>query len=40
MPWLWMLRQPTLILAGTDDPLVPVTLRQGERAGRGAEASQ
>lgn len=24
LPWLWMLRQPTLILAGTDDPLVPV----------------
>jgi poly(3-hydroxyalkanoate) depolymerase len=24
LPWLWTLRQPTLILAGTDDPLVPV----------------
>ena len=24
LPWLWLLRQPTLILAGTDDPLVPV----------------
>lgn len=24
LPWLWMLRQPTLIMAGTDDPLVPV----------------
>ncbi|MEX0282570.1 MAG: poly(3-hydroxyalkanoate) depolymerase [Arenibacterium sp.] len=25
VPWLWTLRQPTLILAGTDDPLIPVT---------------
>lgn len=24
LPWLWTLRQPTLILAGTDDPLIPV----------------
>lgn len=24
LPWLWMLRQPTLVLAGTDDPLVPM----------------
>ena len=23
MPWLWTLRQPTLILAGRDDPIVP-----------------
>ena len=22
--WLWMIRQPTLVMAGTDDPLVPV----------------
>ncbi len=24
LPWLWSLRQPTLVMAGTDDPLVPV----------------
>ncbi len=24
LPWLWTLKQPTLIMAGTDDPLVPV----------------
>ncbi|MGE0499529.1 MAG: poly(3-hydroxyalkanoate) depolymerase [Rhizobiaceae bacterium] len=24
LPWLWLLRQPTLIVSGTDDPLVPV----------------
>jgi poly(3-hydroxyalkanoate) depolymerase len=24
LPWLWTLRQPTLVLAGTDDPLIPV----------------
>ncbi|QCI69057.1 poly(3-hydroxyalkanoate) depolymerase [Phreatobacter stygius] len=24
VPWLWMLQQPTLILSGTDDPLIPV----------------
>lgn len=24
LPWLWMLRQPTLIMAGEDDPLVPL----------------
>lgn len=24
LPFLWLLRQPTLILSGTDDPLVPV----------------
>lgn len=24
LPWLWLLRQPTLVIAGTDDPLVPV----------------
>lgn len=23
-PWLWRLRQPTLIISGTDDPLIPV----------------
>lgn len=23
-PWLWSLRQPTLIYSGTDDPLIPV----------------
>jgi len=23
VPWLWMLRQPTLIMAGEDDPIVP-----------------
>ena len=23
-PWLWSLRQPTLIMAGVDDPLIPV----------------
>jgi poly(3-hydroxyalkanoate) depolymerase len=23
LPWLWSLRQPTLVLAGSDDPLVP-----------------
>jgi poly(3-hydroxyalkanoate) depolymerase len=23
-PWLWRLRQPTLVLAGDDDPIVPV----------------
>ena len=23
-PFLWTLRQPTLILSGTDDPLIPV----------------
>ena len=23
LPWLWLLRQPTLILAGADDPIVP-----------------
>lgn len=23
LPWLWTLRQPTLIMAGTDDPIVP-----------------
>lgn len=25
LPWLWSLRQPTLILMGSDDPLVPVS---------------
>ena len=25
MPWLWSLRQPTLILSGNEDPLVPLT---------------
>jgi poly(3-hydroxyalkanoate) depolymerase len=25
LPWLWTLRQPTLILMGRDDPLVPIT---------------
>jgi pimeloyl-ACP methyl ester carboxylesterase len=25
LPWLWSLRQPTLILAGDDDPIVPMT---------------
>jgi len=24
LPWLWRIRQPTLILAGDDDPLVPL----------------
>jgi pimeloyl-ACP methyl ester carboxylesterase len=24
LPWLWSLRQPTLVLMGRDDPLVPV----------------
>lgn len=24
LPWLWTLRQPTLILMGRDDPLVPI----------------
>ncbi len=24
VPWLWRLRQPTLVLSGTDDPLIPV----------------
>src|SRR6516225_2340355 len=24
VPWLWSLRQPTLVLMGSDDPLVPV----------------
>jgi pimeloyl-ACP methyl ester carboxylesterase len=24
VPWLWHLRQPTLVLAGDDDPIVPV----------------
>ena len=24
VPWLWMLKQPTLIISGTDDPLIPV----------------
>ena len=24
LPWLWTLKQPTLILAGRDDPIVPV----------------
>jgi poly(3-hydroxyoctanoate) depolymerase len=24
LPWLWQLRQPTLVLAGDDDPIVPV----------------
>ena len=23
LPWLWTLKQPTLILAGRDDPIVP-----------------
>jgi poly(3-hydroxyalkanoate) depolymerase len=23
LPWLWLLRQPTLIMAGRDDPIVP-----------------
>lgn len=23
LPWLWLLKQPTLVLAGTDDPIVP-----------------
>ena len=22
--WLWTIRQPTLIMSGTDDPLIPV----------------
>ena len=24
VPWLWCLRQPTLVVSGTDDPLIPV----------------
>ena len=24
MPWLWRLKQPTLVISGTDDPLIPV----------------
>lgn len=28
LPWLWMLRQPTLVMAGTDDPLVPLANAQ------------
>lgn len=24
LPWLWMLPQPTLVMSGTDDPLIPV----------------
>lgn len=24
LPWLWRLRQPTLVLAGDDDPIIPV----------------
>ncbi len=24
LPWLWMLQQPTLVLSGTDDPLIHV----------------
>lgn len=23
-PWLWTLKQPTLVMSGTDDPLIPV----------------
>jgi pimeloyl-ACP methyl ester carboxylesterase len=24
LPWLWTLRQPTLVLAGDEDPIVPL----------------
>ena len=24
VPWLWSLKQPTLIISGTDDPLIPI----------------
>lgn len=24
LPWLWSLKQPTLVIAGTDDPIVPL----------------
>ena len=24
LPWLWTLKQPTLVMTGTDDPLIPV----------------
>jgi pimeloyl-ACP methyl ester carboxylesterase len=24
LPWLWRIRQPTLILAGDDDPIIPL----------------
>ena len=24
LPWLWLLKQPTLVMTGTDDPLIPV----------------
>jgi poly(3-hydroxyalkanoate) depolymerase len=28
LPWLWTLRQPTLIMAGADDPLIPLANAQ------------
>jgi poly(3-hydroxyalkanoate) depolymerase len=28
LPWLWSLRQPTLIMAGDDDPIVPMVNEQ------------
>jgi poly(3-hydroxyalkanoate) depolymerase len=28
LPWLWSLRQPTLIMAGADDPLIPLANAQ------------
>jgi pimeloyl-ACP methyl ester carboxylesterase len=33
LPWLWFLRQPTLILAGDDDPIVPMVNAQILHAG-------
>ncbi|MDQ2885075.1 MAG: alpha/beta fold hydrolase [Chloroflexota bacterium] len=33
LPWLWSLRQPTLILAGDDDPIVPMANARILRAG-------
>ncbi|HEU5100502.1 MAG TPA: alpha/beta fold hydrolase, partial [Roseiflexaceae bacterium] len=24
LPWLWLIRQPTLILSGDDDPIIPL----------------
>ncbi len=33
LPWLWSLRQPTLILAGDDDPIVPMINAQILHAG-------
>jgi pimeloyl-ACP methyl ester carboxylesterase len=24
LPWLWLIRQPTLVIHGKDDPIVPI----------------